>query len=381
MNRTASTAGGSLRLGAGEFVASAEMVLPCTELVETLAFFTEVIGFRVAAIFPADGPRTAILKGHSLSIRLEVGGAGDPGAIRLLSTNAQSWGTFIAPNGTKVEVVDADPPLVLPPNKASFAVSKLTGDESWVVGRAGMCYRDLVPDRQGGRFIASHIQIPEGGPVPDYVHFHKVHFQMIYCYKGWVKVVYEDQGEPFIMHEGDCVLQPPTIRHRVLESSDGLEVVEISCPAEHETFADLEMELPTTVTSTGKDYGGQRFVRHQATEAQWLSCTHSTGFEYRDLGLAAGTYELAQVQVLRSCRKDSQYVAASAPVQTELYFMFVLSGTGTLQCAGRDDTPLGAGDSAAVPSPMNLSLTSCSADMQVLQVIVHPKTAAPRSSL
>jgi hypothetical protein len=53
------------------------------------------------------------------------------------------------------------------------------------------------------------------------------------------------------MMAGDMVLQPPGIRHRVLESSPGLEVVEISCPALHETFADHEMELPN-----GKDRPG-----------------------------------------------------------------------------------------------------------------------------
>ena len=53
---------------------------------------------------------------------------------------------------------------------------------------------------------------------------------MIYVRRGWVRVVYEDQGEPFVMHEGDLVLQPPEIRHRVLESSPGLEVIEIGAP-------------------------------------------------------------------------------------------------------------------------------------------------------
>ena len=48
------------------------------------------------------------------------------------------------------------------------------GDGDWVVGRAGMLYRDLLPGRLGGCFIASHIRIPEVGPVPDNVHFHQV---------------------------------------------------------------------------------------------------------------------------------------------------------------------------------------------------------------
>ena len=144
-------------------------------------------------------------------------------------------------------------------------LTRLDAAASWGVGRAGMRYRDLIPNRQGGRFIASHISIPDGGPVPDYVHFHKVRFQMIFCYRGWVKVVYEDQGPPFVLQAGDCVLQPPRIRHRVLEASPGLEVVEIGCPADHETRADLVMELPTgrvepgsvrVVTSTHKSFEG-----------------------------------------------------------------------------------------------------------------------------
>ena len=44
--------------------------------------------------------------------------------------------------------------------------------------------------------------LPGGGPVPDYVHFHKIRFQMIYCAKGWVRVSYEDQGEPFVVRPG-----------------------------------------------------------------------------------------------------------------------------------------------------------------------------------
>ena len=125
------------------------------------------------------------------------------------------------------------------------------------VGRAGMRYRDLIPDRWGGSFVASHITIPEGGPVPDYVHFHKVRFQMIFVKSGWVRLVYEDQGEPFVMVAGDCVLQPPEIRHRVLESSPGLEVIEIGCPALHETIADWSLALPNGTGDAARAWEGQ----------------------------------------------------------------------------------------------------------------------------
>ena len=38
-----------------------------------------------------------------------------------------------------------------------------------------------------------------------------------------------------MLRAGDCVIQPPLIRHRVLESSDHLQVIEIGVPAEHVT--------------------------------------------------------------------------------------------------------------------------------------------------
>src|SRR5205085_1815692 len=222
-------------------ITGAEVVLPCRELEATLAFFKDRLGFQLEAIFPADAPAVAVIAGHGLRLRLERAGEGAPGQIRMLCREPEAVAggerVLMAPNGTRIVLVEADTPAVVPSLKAEFVLSR-GGDGAWDPGRAGMLYRDLIPGRLGGRFIASHIRIVEGGPVPDYVHFHKIRFQMIFCRTGWVRLVYEDQGLPFVMHAGDCVLQPPQIRHRVLESSPGLEVIEIACPAVHETFAE-----------------------------------------------------------------------------------------------------------------------------------------------
>ena len=229
-------------------IRSAEVVLPCPELDPTLAFFTETLGFRINAIFPADSPKVAVISGHGVCLRLEPDVAGHPGTLRLACENpselAGGASELVAPNGTRIEFVDANPPLVLPPEQQSFVLNRISGEASWQVGRAGMQYRDLIPDRQGGRFIASHILIAEGGDVPDYPHFHRIRFQLIYVRRGWVRVVYEDQGEPFVMRAGDCVVQPPQIRHQVLEASAGLEVVEITSPAEHLTTLVHDLTLP-----------------------------------------------------------------------------------------------------------------------------------------
>jgi hypothetical protein len=65
-------------------------------------------------------------------------------------------------------------------------------------------------------------------------HFHDVDFQMVYVLKGWIKGEYEGAGE-VTMREGSCWLQPPKIKHTVLDHSDDCELLEIIMPAEFET--------------------------------------------------------------------------------------------------------------------------------------------------
>ncbi|HEY8092923.1 MAG TPA: AraC family ligand binding domain-containing protein, partial [Acidimicrobiales bacterium] len=257
--------------GLTDRIVSALVVLPAPDLDATVGFFREQLGFRLVSISPADDPRQALLDGYGLRLQLQRELSAPPGVLRLLCRDGAGTGAtpLTAPNGTRIEMTEIEPALMIPPVQQSYVVSRAAGEAAWVVGRAGMHYRDLLPDRQGGRFIASHIAIPAGGPVPDYVHFHQIRFQLIYCHRGWVRVVYEDQGEPFVLAEGDCVLQPPEIRHRVLEASPGLEVVEISCPADHVTFVEHELSLPTGAVRPDRDFGGQRFVHHEAAAAAW----------------------------------------------------------------------------------------------------------------
>lgn len=349
-------------------IRAAQVVLPCDDLDETLAYFTDRLGFRVEAIFPADDPMVAVIAAHGVRLRLERGRSGAPGVLRLFCSDpavlAGGDRVLTAPNGTRIELEPAEPPIVLPPLQPSLTISKMTDDAQWKVGRAGMRYRDLVPDRQGGRFIASHICIPGGGPVPDYVHFHKVRFQMIYCRKGWVRLVYEDQGAPFILEAGDCVLQPPQIRHRVLESSPGVEVIEIGCPAEHETHADPDLTLPTAPLRPDRDFGGQRFVRHVAATATWLPW-RLDGYECRDSGIGAATRGLAGA---RTVRPRGNVPPVTCSHDAEFLFLFVLDGGVTLQAEGREVERLAAGDSVVVPAGMQHALAEPSAQLELLEV-------------
>ncbi|MGO9712967.1 MAG: cupin domain-containing protein [Polyangiaceae bacterium] len=355
-------------------VRAAEVVLPCEDLDATLAFFTERLGFRVETIFPADDPTVAVIAAHGVRLRLQRAPQGAPLVLRLRCGDPAVGGQVLtAPNGTRIELSPVETAVVVPPLRPSFTLTRLTGDASWKAGRAGMQYRDLLPDRQGGRFIASHIRIPEGGPVPDYVHFHRVRFQMIFCRAGWVRVVYEDQGAPFVMRAGDAVLQPPQIRHRVLECSPGLEVIEIGCPAEHETHADPNMVLPSASLRPERDFDWQRFVRHEAATAVWRPW-RLPGYECRDLGIAAATAGLAGAQVVRPSSGASPALSRH---EGELVFQFVLAGAVTLRNGDSSDERLGAGDAVAVPAGMPCALVEPSTDLELLEVTLPAMGAPP----
>lgn len=361
----------------------AQIVLSCSDLDATLAFFTGQLGFRLDMIMPADAPRIAAVSGHGITLRLETSGgapiAGTPFTLRLLADHAhwERFGTRVlcGPDGMHVELVDHDAPPQIPEGVQTFVISRAADHRAWSEGRAGMQYRDLIPGRLGGRCIASHIRIPQGGEVPDYVHYHKVRFQMIYCKTGWVRVVYEDQGPPFVMHAGDCVLQPPGIRHRVLENSPGLEVIEVGCPAVHETLCDHGLQLPTAQTRPGRLFDGQRFVHHVAADAAWES-THDTHWKYLDAGFADATDGLASARVLRSSSASETQRADTKPASHtgEFLFLFVLGGALHLTSRALGMHDLDVGDACTIPSGADYALDSAT-PCEILEIALPAKMA------
>ena len=166
--------------GMGKPTIEAEFRLPTKDVQHDLAFFTGRLGMRLDTIFPADDPAVAVLSGHGLRLRLERGAPEAPGTIRLLTEEPDGFAggerELIAPNGTRVEIDHINPPLLIPETEHAFVVRRLKDKAPWIIGRAGMRYRDLIPSRLGGSIIASHIRIPDGGPVPDVVHYHTVGF-------------------------------------------------------------------------------------------------------------------------------------------------------------------------------------------------------------
>src|SRR5262252_8713114 len=96
---------------------AAEVVLPCEDLGAALEFFTERLGFRIETIFPADDPCVAVIAAHGVRLRLQRGGPGGPGVLRLRCSDPAALGgpSLTAPNGTLVELAPVETPIVLPP--------------------------------------------------------------------------------------------------------------------------------------------------------------------------------------------------------------------------------------------------------------------------
>jgi len=348
---------------------AAEIQLPCADLAPALDYFVGHLGFRIETIFPADDPTTASLSGHGLRLRLAPG-EGDPGLVRMPcgSLPPEDERVLTAPNGTRIVLVAADPPVSMPALRPEFVLSRAAEAASGP-GRAGMRYRDLISSRLGGRYIASHITLPHGGPVADWVHFHKVHAQLIFCRRGWARLVYEDQGEPFLFSAGDCVLQPPLIRHRVLETSSGFEVVEVSTPALHETLADHDMALPTGRLNPTRDFCGQVFHHGRAAATPWEPYG-GTGFQVRDTGLSSASAGRISAEVLRPAEQAHLTVAAGS---VEFIFGFVLSGAAAL--SHREDHALEAADAFVIPEGEPWGLMQVSTDFELLLVTAP---ASPR---
>ncbi|MEP1095551.1 MAG: cupin domain-containing protein [Cyclobacteriaceae bacterium] len=347
----------------------AQLVLPSTDLTKDMEFFTK-LGFRLDHIFPSDDPAVAVMSGHSLTLRLDKDVTGGPATFHILTDHPESIAgsrseLVVAPNGTKIKIMPKTYKLNTPQTQHKFEVRKLQNNDPWVIGRAGMLYRDLIPDRLGGSIIASHINIPDGGPVPDMVHYHTIGFQLIFCYRGWVKLVYEDQGPPFILEAGDCVTQPPEIRHRVLEASDNLEVIEIGVPSDHMTTIDHEMDLPNKPINPQRTFQGQQFCHHIASKADW-SKWKIPGFEYRDTGINQSTNGVAGVHVARVLNPD--YQGATISNKADILFTFVMKGSFKLVVNDQSTNHISVGDAYVIPPDLKYQMQNCSSDLELLQV-------------
>lgn len=130
---------------------------------------------------------------------------------------------------------DKGPAAPRPPQR--FTVSHLREEDFKGGGlRDYARYRDLGIAAATNGLVQAHVirLIPPCTPEVSKRHFHKVDFQMVYVLKGWIRNEFEGEGE-HVMRAGSCWIQPPGIKHTVLDYSDDCELLEIIMPADFET--------------------------------------------------------------------------------------------------------------------------------------------------
>lgn len=111
-------------------------------------------------------------------------------------------------------------------------------DEDFAPGlRSYAHYRDLGIAEATHGLAQAHVIRLVGPCDPAEVsklHYHDIEFQMVYVLKGWVKAEFDGEGA-ITMQVGSCWIQPPRIRHMILDYSDDCELLEIILPAQFDT--------------------------------------------------------------------------------------------------------------------------------------------------
>jgi hypothetical protein len=132
----------------------------------------------------------------------------------------------------------AGPMLKAAAPEQRFAVSHLNEVDFKPDGlRSYALYRDLGIAAATGGLCQAHV-IRLLSPCTDEVrqrHAHEPELQLIYVLRGWIKNEFEGEGIQ-MMSAGSCWLQPPGIKHTVLDYSADAELLEIIVPADFKTI-------------------------------------------------------------------------------------------------------------------------------------------------
>ena len=98
-------------------------------------------------------------------------------------------------------------------------------------------YRDLgVTAASGGAIRAQTMSSTRGLSEPTGWHYHVCEGQFVYALKGWVDLEFED-GTALRLNQGESLYIPGGMRHNETATSEELEILELSVPAEMGTVA------------------------------------------------------------------------------------------------------------------------------------------------
>ena len=93
-------------------------------------------------------------------------------------------------------------------------------------------YRDLgVTNASNGEMRAQVMSAITGMTEPTGWHYHECEGQFVYALKGWVELEFES-GEQVKLQAGESLFIPGGLRHNETATSNDLEVLEVSMPAD-----------------------------------------------------------------------------------------------------------------------------------------------------
>ena len=112
--------------------------------------------------------------------------------------------------------------------------------------RSFFTYRDLgVTEATQGAMRAQITEAVTGMTEPTGWHYHVCEAQFVYILKGWVDLEFET-GEQIRVQAGESLFIPGGLRHNEIRTSNDIELLEISTPAEMET---VPCEPPAETTA------------------------------------------------------------------------------------------------------------------------------------
>ena len=124
-------------------------------------------------------------------------------------------------------------PVTLP-TKTKMKVTYAPKDKpNYIPGRRGFFkYRELgITEATHGRIRAQITSAEKGMSEPTGWHYHQCETQIVYVLKGWVDLEFEDEGK-IRVSAGDSLMIPGGAKHNETATSDALELLEVSLPAD-----------------------------------------------------------------------------------------------------------------------------------------------------
>jgi quercetin dioxygenase-like cupin family protein len=230
-------------------------------------------------------------------------------------------------------------------------------------------YRDLgLAAVTGGKLTAMHIRtVPGAGEMRSDWHCHDLDFQFFYVVKGSITIE-TAHGETHTLGPGDTGYHPPLYFHREYDVSPDYEVVEITAPAEADTFTGRDAPLPER--AAGLDPERRPVYTFERPESYELGAGPRKFFKYRDLGTRGPTGGRIHLHLVRATGRPGD--GTGWHYHSMAQWFMIVGGRGEIRVEQRPRQPLEPGDTMCIGAgpQMRHNVGPFSGDYAVLEMCV-----------